>query len=501
MFDFIKANRIHILRATAVGLVLFSNSIYDTYPFPYLYQIVQGYGLATNNAEVGFYGGLLGGIAYAGRGLTCVHWGKLADTKGRIPTLMIALCLVTICCILFNYSTTILSGLLLRFLIGATVAGLLVVGRVMMTEIVPPRLKATSISIASSIWMMGTAVALFVGGYFVNYFPTSPYLMITIILCVLFIVNVLTAKFVLVETLNPREENALEGPRAEILVELLEVKSRKDTFEMAIIDKNAPPAKTKENGSEWTAKFGKSNQTGFDQDQVQPTYEKYHQNPKVIRGIIAFSTTMFFETILTETLPLWLCVPYAQGGLQMDASQIGRMMGIIGILQFFLQITVYPLLEKSFQNSTILIGSGLATIPFFVLIPLAHDLFSLESAISMQLFVIATCVLGLFMISLTLAALQHVLNDSVPTNQRGEMNGALTMGNSVTQGLAPVVGGALIQWSVNSGFGFPFNHHFLFVFCALGCVLNLYFTSGKTFDKNYIQKKSCVSAGKCSENL
>lgn len=484
MLAFAQKNQTHIQRAAAVGLVLFSNSVFATYAFPYLYQIIKDYGLATDNADVGFYGGLLGGCIFLGRGVSCVHWGKLADKKGRIPTLLVAFCLVTILSVMFNHSSSFLTGVIYRLLFGASIAGLLVVGRVMMTEVVPPELKATSISIAGSLWMIGTPFGLFIGGHFVNFFPKSPYLMISIILVVVFLINVLAIKFILVETLFHHNETNTASPTSkprtgDLEERLLGTDSKNPAIksvEMKVLEKSIEFIETETQGGEMLRKYSgfKAETTEPDQGD-QPCYERFYQNPNILRGIIAFSTNMFFESIFTETLPLWLCVPYAKGGLQMDANQIGSMMGLLGIPQFFLQITIYPILERSFGDSTILIGSSLATIPIFILMPLTHELFGLENAVLMKFYLGAVCLMGLFMISLTLSALQRILNDSVQTKQRGEMNGALTLGNSLFQMLGPFLGGSLIQWSVNSGMGFPFNHYFLFAFCSVVCGLNFKF--------------------------
>lgn len=168
----------------------------------------------------------------------------------------------------------------------------------------------------------------------------------------------------------------------------------------------------------------------------------------------------------------------------MDADQIGNMMGIFGIPQFCLQVFFYPILVKSFGDITILVGSSLAIMPIFLLIPLSHDLFALEDSTSMKFYLGIVWLLGLCMINLTLSALQRILNDSVETRQRGEMNGTLTLGNSLFQMLGPFLGGSLIEWSINGELGFPFNHYCLFGFCSLVCGLNLKFcTAGINLKK------------------
>ena len=489
--DLLKANKTYIQRAAAVGLILFSNAAFTVYVFPYLYQIVQGYGLASDNSQIGFYGGLLGGCAFLGRGVSSVYWGKLADKKGRIPTLLISFCLLAVLSVIFNHSSSFMSGLVIRALCGASVAGVQVVGRVMMTEVAPAEFKATAIGIASSFWMIGTPLGLFLGGHYVNFFPTNPYLMISILLVGLFAINVIVIKLFLVETLVQRDEPARIATNPAVTNVMgksskgdLEEKLLQDSdsnyhtaksIELMIIGKDGEFIQKKESAKDKATLFNGLKAKTIENDQDEPTYERFYQNPTILRGILAFSTTMFFESIFTETLPLWLCVPYEKGGLEQDAEQIGNMMGLLGIPQFLLQVAVYPLLSKAFGDMTTLVGSALATIPIFFLIPLTHELFSLEHATLMKFFLGTVCLMGLCMISLTLSALQRILNDSVQTKQRGEMNGALTLGNSVFQMLGPFLGGSLIQWSVNSGLGFPFNHYFLFAFCSVVCGLNLKF--------------------------
>jgi len=497
MQKFLLDNKTYILRSSVVGLILFSNAVFTVYVFPYLYLMVQNYGLASDSSEVGFYGGMLGGSAFFGRAFLCIHWGRLADTKGRIPTLLIAFVLLTILTVMFNYSTSFFSGLILRVLCGAAVGGVLVVGRVMMTEVVPTELKAMSIGITNSFWMIGTPMGMFLGGHYVNYLPSSPYMMISVILVVLAVINVLAAKYILVETLHKVHAPTTQSETQETTQNrlqniddpLLDANHKGKQFEMQELGQKGTEEALELQKSDLEAekRLIKVREENFDANTEVQTYEKFYHNPNILRGVFTFSLMMFFESVLTDTLPLWLCAPYSKGGLEQDASEIGNMMGIFGIPQFFLQVLVYPMLVNSFGDSTILKFSSLCFIPTFLLVPLSHDLFALENSFIMKCYLMIVWLLGLILINLTLSALQRILNDSVQTKQRGEMNGALTTSNSLFQMLGPVLGGAMIQWSINSGLIFPFNHYCLFAFCSVVCALNYYFCTSKIIVKKEIR--------------
>ena len=63
-----------------------------------------------------------------------------------------------------------------------------------------------------------------------------------------------------------------------------------------------------------------------------------------------------------------------------------------------------------------------------------------------------------------------ILNNSVPSEARGRMQGvAMTVG-SLARAIGPAMGAELFAWSLTNGIGFPFDVHFLFL---LMCIMNL----------------------------
>ncbi|CAN0510515.1 unnamed protein product, partial [Laminaria digitata] len=53
------------------------------------------------------------------------------------------------------------------------------------------------------------------------------------------------------------------------------------------------------------------------------------------------------------------------------------------------------------------------------------------------------------------------INKAVP-DRRGELNGISTTITSVTASASPIISASLFAYSINSGHGFPINHHLAF---------------------------------------
>ncbi|CAN0325834.1 unnamed protein product, partial [Laminaria digitata] len=53
------------------------------------------------------------------------------------------------------------------------------------------------------------------------------------------------------------------------------------------------------------------------------------------------------------------------------------------------------------------------------------------------------------------------INKAVP-ERRGELNGISTTITSVTKSASPIISASLFAYSINSGHGFPINHHLAF---------------------------------------
>ncbi|KAJ2659446.1 hypothetical protein IWW48_003491 [Coemansia sp. RSA 1200] len=68
-----------------------SEPVNDTLILPFVYKMVERFGIAKDPKDVAFYSGLLFTSNAFCQALTVMHWGRLSDRIGRRPVLFIGL--------------------------------------------------------------------------------------------------------------------------------------------------------------------------------------------------------------------------------------------------------------------------------------------------------------------------------------------------------------------------------------------------------------------------
>ena len=205
-----KKLRFYVFQALCLGGVLHVNAILGVYISPYLYQPIEDYNLTNDRSKIGYYAGFIGGALFLGRAVSSNWWDKFADTKGRIPTLILNFALLGVTNLFFIFATNFYLGLTLRFLSGVVGAGLMAAGRVLMTEIAPSQLKSWAVGICSALWQFDGSVGLFLGGHLINIVPGINYLVIGLVTAALYIITIIVVKMNLKETLGANQQESYE---------------------------------------------------------------------------------------------------------------------------------------------------------------------------------------------------------------------------------------------------------------------------------------------------
>ncbi|KAL3420317.1 major facilitator superfamily transporter [Phlyctema vagabunda] len=139
--------------------------------FPFINQMIFDTG-KVDQADVGFYSGLIESLFSLTQMILMIPWGRAADRYGRKPVLVFSLAGASIATALFGISTEIWQMILFRCLAGAF-AGTVVTVRAMITENSTPKTHARAFSFFAFSSNLGLFLGPLIGGVLSN--PADQY--------------------------------------------------------------------------------------------------------------------------------------------------------------------------------------------------------------------------------------------------------------------------------------------------------------------------------------
>lgn len=207
--------------------------------------------------------------------------------------------------------------------------------------------------------------------------------------------------------------------------------------------------------------------------------------------------------ITIEALPLWALTPPDLGGFCFQPQQIGNLMVTHAVLILTIQAFCYSKLTdmfgftKVYRYCVLSMALSCCVLPFISGLPgpgrtgataSACDVDGLAadsgsdgiSRISWLQIVLVAGVTSWQVVSriIGLTTSFVLINNSCVSRHRGLVNGGAQTLVAAARMVAPVMGGALFQWSVsrdasgNAKHAWPFNHHFIWYMCAVMSVIS-----------------------------
>ena len=143
--------------------------IYALVMIPALRELLPHSGIPANQAQVGFYGGLLFAIFLVGWGCSLI-WGPIADRFGRVRTLMITILCYSLFTFLGAFATGVWTLAAFRFLAGIGIGGEWSMGGTFIAEELPEKQR----KFAAGLMHTGYYVGIFLAGT-ANYYVGTRY--------------------------------------------------------------------------------------------------------------------------------------------------------------------------------------------------------------------------------------------------------------------------------------------------------------------------------------
>ncbi|KAJ2070938.1 hypothetical protein GGH13_003685 [Coemansia sp. S155-1] len=425
---------------------------------PFLYRMIEDFGVAETPKDISYYASMLFMSFSISQTLTVMYWGRLSDRIGRRPVLIAGLIGTLAVSILFGVCKTFPMAILVRMAAGVF-AGNAAVMKSAMAEIADDTNRSRMMALLPLTWNFGSMVGSGMGGIFSNpatqfpglfgnsklftYFPyLLPCLMGSTIAAFGLVTGLLNFKETLIRPTQPALEETVGSTEATPLL----------------------------------AQSAASSVASAKQNSIKSLL-----TPLVVRVMVTNAFMCLAYTMCDQLYPIFAATDPRDGGLGLDPRSIGLSLGVEGIVVVYIQLVVYPRLERKFgvlycyRRGLLFAIPYLVSMPFLSMIALHLQTQAGTSAMSMLVEkVVMWVILMLIMVTritsnvMAFTSASLMITNMAPTRADiGFMNGAQLLAMSVIRIIAPIVSGLLWSWSIKHSFPFPFNSHLVWMLSAV----------------------------------
>ncbi|KAL7625888.1 hypothetical protein AAE478_005112 [Parahypoxylon ruwenzoriense] len=394
--------------------------------FPYINRMVQENG-NLDEADVGFYGGLIESLFSLTQMLVMLFWGRAADRWGRKPVLVSSLVGVAASTSLFGLARALWQMILLRCLAGVF-AGTVVTIRTMVAEHSTPATQARAFSWFAFAGNVGIFLGPLIGGALadpatqyptlfgdVRFFKEFPYALSSMVVGCIGLTAVVTSTLFIEET-------------------LYKVRSRGNT--------NTNPALSTGNDEEASVP-----------SRSPPSALDLLKAPGV--GIVLFNYghAMLLGFAYTAVVPVFLFTTPALGGFGFTPLQISLFMGLTGLAQATWLLLLFPPLQHRYGTNGVLRACGFAWPVFLGVMPFLNlMLYQGTHTAETAFWVLAPVLLVIGSgVSMSFTAVQLALNDVSPSPETlGTLNALALAVASGLRSFSPALFTSLFAIGVGS---------------------------------------------------
>ncbi|KAL0647929.1 hypothetical protein Bca4012_046220 [Brassica carinata] len=372
-----------------IWIIILTTSLPISSLYPFLYYMIQDFGVAKTEQEIGYYAGFIACAFMLGRALTSVLWGVMSDRYGRKPIILLGTITIAVFNALFGMSTNIWMAIATRFMLGSFNC-LLGTIKAYAMEIFREEYQATAMSAVSTAWGIGLIIGPALGGFLsqpaekypsvftkASFFGRFPYALPCFTISAFALVVTAICCFI-PETLHNHElDNKTSDDDS---VEALEAASL-----------------------ETAGMTGNNKRTSL------------FKNWPLMSSILVYCVLCLHDTAYSEIFALWANSPSKFGGLGYSTNHVGTVLTISG-----------PPISSSRETAG-------TSAPY----PSSRGTDD-------------TCPDELYLYSSSVSAITGMLilqNRAVDQHQRGAANGLAMTSMSLFKTVAPVVSGFLFSWS------------------------------------------------------
>ncbi|KAA1472420.1 major facilitator superfamily MFS-1 [Dentipellis sp. KUC8613] len=153
------------LSMIVLSIVLLGEFLTANVSMPFLLFMVEGFGEFSEEADVGFWTGILVATFFLTQFLTSMLWATIANRHGQRLVLLISLLGSSLTCALFGTATTLRQAMVIRLMQGIF-AGAIGVARGSVAFVTDPSNEGRAYAILGFCWGLGGVAGAIVGGAF-----------------------------------------------------------------------------------------------------------------------------------------------------------------------------------------------------------------------------------------------------------------------------------------------------------------------------------------------
>ncbi|XP_065841411.1 uncharacterized protein [Oscarella lobularis] len=456
--------------------------------FPYLPWMVRKFKIDrefVQSEDKGYYTGLIASAYFVGQFVGSYFWGLLADKKSRRLAILLSATALAVFTFLFGFTNTHTGlpwALVMRALSGAS-NGVLAVSKAAIADVSDDSNQAKGITVVAVAWGVGFMIGPALGGILaepVRQYPntfswrflrTFPYFLPSAVTASLLLIGVVVVYCFLPETSKKRSSPYNEAEKENIVLNRIKSKGAEDygsvhmektEVRMENDAKSEPVSCLRR-----LCDVGRRARHACFSAMKNSTWWSILKIYEARMALFLYFLVSFCTVGLEELTILWMATETYRGGTGFTERKIGIVQSVLALVQIPLQIFFFHRLEKKLGGLKTFhlacIGSALISAINPVFSSIERDFFQLP-ALFISFTLTGFC-LGALHIMVFL-----FINNSVPKQHVGAVNGLAISLSSIARMLAPSFGTSLFAWSIDEGatqIGFPLDYHFAFYLFSL----------------------------------
>lgn len=409
---------------------------------PFAPELIRNLGVAKNEAEVGYYVGIMHSLFFATQAFTVLHWSRLSDHIGRKPVILSGLFGLSLSMYCFALSRTFWGLVFSRALNGALNGNIGVIKSIMV-ELTDHTNLSLAYQYQPIAWSSGATLGPIIGGalsrpakrfprLFGNneFLKAYPYFLPCAVPATFTVIAWIVTFFFL------KESHASPKPI-------------RDYF------------------------FGDKKRISSEEDpllarQVQP--QDVSEQPVPLRDLLTrnvlFSSANYAVLALVDislrTLhPVFLSTPIELGGLGLDPPVIGTVMSIYGILNGVFAVFFFSRMTDRFGVKGVYLMGIVSAVPCFALFPvighLARNSFERSGRLGAEVWIAVGLQVALVvLLSLCFGAIFIFIAAAAPNKASlGATNGIAQLSVSIVRAVGPALASSLYSLSIDE------EHHYM----------------------------------------
>ena len=472
---------------TVLALCRFSEPVAMTSVFPYLFFMINDFGIAKDEKQIGQYVGFLASSFAFAQFLTGMAWGSFSDRVGRKPVILMGLVGTIISGTAFGFSTSYSNAIIARSM-GGFLNGNVGVIRTMVAELITEKShQSRAFSIMPFVWSLGSIIGPSIGGALASpatqypdwfggnaFFLKFPYAAPNLVAGVILAICTIFGFFFLEETLESKRYKPDTGIRIRMAV----LRWLRAPFQKRPRRRRVPTHQ-----SSISSEMSVLSQGEEDALQEQPflrnrlterrpsVYTRYRRSSSFIRPNIpkksrlrdvfrnqviinmCIYACLALHTISFDQLfPLFCSTAPNEGGLGMSANQVGLALSFGGFMAMILQISVFPVVCERYGPVICLRAVSLIypfmyfAMPYVSILSLSgYDSSSWQLWVALIGVQLLKVVAGVFAFP---SAAILITNSAPAKSFLGTINGANQAFASLARALGPFIGKTCRQFSV-----------------------------------------------------